>query len=86
MHFAKFPEKCSTACNFKFNCGQIKGEYQFTYLEHALCVGGGSKSGKMIYHWREAKRQFTGTAVTVILAAVLSWNILSLCHCMLVSF
>ena len=24
---------------------QIKGEYQFTYLEHALCVGGGCKEG-----------------------------------------
>jgi len=46
MHFLKLSWK-SAAQHVILNlivC-QIKGEYQFTYLEHALCISGGSKEG-----------------------------------------
>ena len=50
-----FPEKVATQhAILNLIVCQIKGEYQVTYLEHALCISGGSKEGKMIYQWRGA--------------------------------
>ena len=46
MHFGQSVLKSAAQhAILNFIVCQIKGEYQFTYLEHALCVGEGSKEG-----------------------------------------
>ena len=46
MHFSQsFLKSVAQHAILNLIVCQIKGEYQFTYLEHALCVDGGSKEG-----------------------------------------
>ena len=46
MHFSQsFLKSAAQHAILNLIVCQIKGEYQFTYLENALCVGGGSREG-----------------------------------------